>query len=196
MEKGAWFDLLIRRHGDRDDLKCDQRSVFLLHGPDWPLGSSTHSSMNVVFNSPSLRQLKLIHFLMAGVAATRTHNVPTQQGWAFLKSPGDIESSPRFNHGMGASVRPPRRPGLFWFCKQNGTVCELALHSVKSWHKHHPDTEISLGNHSGCISVFFLVSHALPFTQRNMFTLPCVHQSLLTVRLQQPFDPVFSFEAL
>lgn len=111
--------------------------------------------------------------------------VPTQQGWAFLKSPCDIESCPRFNHGMGASVRPPGRPGLFWFCKQNGTVSELALHSGKSWHKHpHPDTEISLGKHSGCISVFFLVSHAPPFTQWNMFTKPCVHQNLLKVGLR------------
>lgn len=97
---------------------------------------------------------------------------------------------------MGASFWPPRRPGLFWFCKQNSAVSELVLHSGKSWHKHHPNTEISPGKHSRCISVFFLVSHAPAFTQWNMFTLPCVHQSLLTVRSQRPFDPVFSFAAL
>lgn len=72
-----------------------------------------------------------------GRGHTCTH-VSAQQGWAFQKSPGDIESSPRFNHGMGALVRPPGRPGLFWFCKQNGTASELALHSGKSWHKHPP----------------------------------------------------------
>lgn len=169
---------------------------FSPHGPDWPLASSTHSSMHVVFNSPSLRQLKLIHFLMAGVAATRTHTFPRNRDelseslQVTLKAAQDsiTEWAPR-----------PDLPGDPAF---SGSVSKTARRASWRCTLRKADTNTTptlkslLAKHSGCISVFFLVSHAPPFTLWNMFTLPCVRQNLLTVRPRQPFDPVFTFQAL
>lgn len=158
----GWSDVRLaisfspRRAGLTSRVECTQ-----LHGCCFQFAIPPATQIDSLFNAWGRRR-------------THPHN-RDGRGWAFLKSSGDIESSPRSNHGMGASRRPPGRPGLFWFCKQNSMASELVLHSgeKKSWHKHRALKSPS-ANTPAALVRSSLVSHAPPiYAAKHVYAALC-----------------------